>query len=78
MSFTNDQVYTKGVAVTLSDTTEISAKALWVGGAGALSLITESGDTVLISGIPAGTLLPISCRSVRSTGSTATLVIALT
>lgn len=56
--------------------------AVWVGGAGALSVIMADGnagtpETVLFSGIPAGTLLPISVRRIRATGTTATLIVPL-
>jgi len=62
-----------------SDTVDLNreARALWVGGAGAISLITSGGDQVLISGIPAGTLLPIAVSRLRATGTTATLIIGI-
>jgi hypothetical protein len=68
-------------AVTPHDTnplTDGACRALWVGGAGNLSLIAI-GDTsaVTISGVAAGTMVPISCSIVRSTGTTATLIVAL-
>lgn len=68
-----------GVAVTPNDNTDlaVTSRAIWVGGAGAISLTTEGGDTVLISGIPAGTLLPIAANRIRATGTTATLIVAL-
>ncbi|MCA1572819.1 MAG: hypothetical protein LC798_21505 [Chloroflexi bacterium] len=56
------------------------ARALWVGGAGALSVIAwedEDAAPVTISGVAAGTLLPIAVRRVRATGTTATLIVAL-
>ena len=71
--------YARAVAVTPNDGADLTnvAMALWVGGAGAISLDTYEGQTVLISGIPAGTLLPIRCKRVRSTSTTATLIVAL-
>jgi hypothetical protein len=65
-------------AVTPSDTTTIGGtRALWVGGAGALTLDFADGQTgVVISGIPAGTLLPIAPLKVKA-ASTATLIVAL-
>lgn len=52
-------------------------RALWVGGSGNISLDTVGGDTVTISGISAGTLLPIRVARVRSTSTTATNIVAL-
>jgi hypothetical protein len=65
-------------AVVPSDTTTLGgAEALWVGGAGALTLDFQDGATnVVISGIPAGTLLPLSPLKVKA-ASTATLIVAL-
>lgn len=79
MSTTNDQIFSRAAAVTPSDTVAITTPtlALWVGGAGNISGITLGGDTVLISGIPAGTLLPIGFSRVNATSTTATLIIAL-
>lgn len=69
-------------AVTPSDVTVlVGARALYVGGAGNLTvemLNPESAAaTVTFSGVPAGTLLPISVERVLSTGTTATLIVAL-
>lgn len=78
--------YTKppqnGKLWTLSDTSDLPflTRGIWVGGAGALSVQmpddTGTLQTLLISGIPAGTYLPIAVTRLRATGSTATLVIA--
>lgn len=74
-------LWKQAAAVTPSDTADLPsiAVSLWVGGAGALSVILE-GDTspVLISGIVAGTLLPLRVKRVRATGTTATLITAFT
>jgi hypothetical protein len=52
-------------------------RALWIGGAGALTLDFADGTSdVVISGITAGTLLPIAPLRVK-TASTATLIVAL-
>jgi hypothetical protein len=67
------------VAVTPSDSANLpyTTTGLWVGGAGAISLVTAGGETVLLSGIPAGTILPIQATRIRATGTTATLIVAL-
>ena len=49
---------------------------LYVGGAGTLNIVTIGGDSLTISGILAGTVLPIQVLAVKANG-TATLVTAL-
>lgn len=68
-----------GVVVTPSDSTDLvnTSRAIWVGGAGTLTVTMADGVAVLISGIAAGTLLPIRCTRVKSTGTTATLIVNL-
>lgn len=68
-----------GQAVTPHDTNELTnvSRMLWVGGAGAMSVVLADGTTLLFSGIPAGTMLPIQAKQVRATGTTATLILAL-
>ena len=67
------------VAVTPSDTTDLTYVSRWlfVGGAGNVTCIMADGTTVLFTGILAGTLLPIRCSRVKATGTTATLMVAL-
>lgn len=69
----------RAAPVTPSDSAKLqrTTKYVWVGGAGALSVITEGGNTVTLAGVPAGTLLPIEVQLVRSTGTTATNIVAL-
>ncbi|MGN6812553.1 MAG: spike base protein, RCAP_Rcc01079 family [Thermomicrobiales bacterium] len=72
--------YTHAVAVTPSDSTDLAtpARALFVGGAGAIVLNTTGGETsVTIAAVPAGTTLPLSVKRVRATGTTATSIVAL-
>lgn len=65
-------------AVVPSDTTGIGGcRGIWVGGAGNLTCdFADGANNVLISGIPAGTLLPISPLRVKA-ATTATLITAL-
>jgi hypothetical protein len=54
------------------------SRALWVGGAGNIAVIMRDGSgPFTISGIPAGTLIPIRVQRVNATGTTATLIVAL-
>jgi hypothetical protein len=74
-----DQPAGHAEAVTPSDSTDLTytSRGLWVGGAGNVSVIMASGATVTFSGIVAGTLLPIRVSRVRSTSTTASLMLAL-
>lgn len=64
-------------AVTPSDTTQLKANALYVGGAGNVAVVTEAGSTVTFTGVPAGTVLPIRVRQVLSSNTTATTILGL-
>lgn len=65
-------------AVNPSDSADLptSSKRLWVGGAGNVALITVGGDTVTYNSVPAGTYLKVRVARVKSTGTTATNIIA--
>lgn len=52
-------------------------KGVYVGGAGNLNVTLRGGQTVLFSGVPAGTILPIRCTHILATSTTATLIVAL-
>jgi hypothetical protein len=76
-----DQGAQKLRLITKSDTAELPlgpCRAVWVGGAGDLAVIA-SGDTaaVTISGVAAGTVVPVRARYIMSTNTTATLIVAL-
>lgn len=69
-----------GFAVTAHDTNPLTrvTRALWVGGAGNITLRLEAEDAdTVITGVPAGTLLPFAVTHVRSTGTTATNIVGL-
>lgn len=84
----NFQEYTPGlsspatdaVAVTPNDSTDLTVvpRALWVGGAGDLSVIMRDGSSpVTFTGITVG-YHPLRVSRVRATGTTATNIVALT
>ena len=67
-------------AVVPSDTTDLDvpSRALWVGGAGNVEVILANDSAaVVLSAVPAGTLLPIRAKRVKAGSTTATLIVAL-
>ncbi len=73
------QSFANAAAVVPSDSVPltVSASALWVGGGGSVAVITLGGQTLTISGIAAGTLIPIAVSQVLLAGTSATLIVAL-
>lgn len=71
---------THAETVTSSDTDDLqyASRALYVGGAGDVSVITLSGATATFLAVPAGSILPIRVTRVRSTATTATAILSLT
>lgn len=65
-------------AVTASDSTTFASNTigLYVGGAGNVTL-TINGSDILFTAVPVGTILPVSFSKVKSTGTTATAMVAL-
>jgi hypothetical protein len=66
-------------AVTPSDSTDLAvvSRALWVGGAGDVAVIMASGAAATFANVAAGTHLPVRVSRVKSTGTTGTLILAL-
>lgn len=53
-------------------------RGVWVGGAGNLALVgIEGGSGVILKGIAAGTLVPVSPNRILATGTTATDLVGL-
>ena len=70
----------KLAAVTPHDTNELAdvTKALYVGGAGNVSVIaTDDSVAVTFVGVPAGSVLPVRAKIVRSTSTTASNIVAM-
>lgn len=67
---------TESFAITPADgTTFQRVRALWVGGAGDITLRHQkNGTTALFSAVPAGTMLPVCAVEVLATGTSATLI----
>lgn len=64
--------------VTPSDAADLpnATRALYVAGAGDISMITVGGQTVSLTAVPAGSILPLCVARVRATGTTATGMVA--
>jgi hypothetical protein len=69
---------TNAVGVSPHDTNDLTytTRAIYVGGAGNLT-VTIGGTNVTLSGVTAGTMLPIRATKVLATGTTATSIVAL-
>lgn len=61
------------------DSTELArvSRALWVGTAGNITVLTASDQVVLIKNVPGGTLLPIQIKRVNNTATTASNMVSL-
>ena len=71
---------TRAVAVTPSDSTDLASvtRAIYVGNGGNVSVImADSEAAVLFANVPTGTTLPIRVSRIRSTGTVATGIVAL-
>lgn len=67
----------KGVAITPNDATVVSCDALWIGTGGDLTL--DHGDgPVLYKNVPGGTFFETAGCIVRSTGTVAADIVAVT
>lgn len=77
MSGIYDTKYGHAIAITTSDTVLQAYEGIYVGGAGNLTVIMESGQSVLFTAPPVGTLLPIRVKQVMATGTTATALVGL-
>lgn len=68
-------------AITKSDTDKLPlgvCRALWIGGAGDVAVIAEN-DTAAVTfvGCAAGQVIPVKCKMVMSSNTTATSIVAL-
>jgi len=70
----NGRVWGDAEAITKSDTADNTYSGIYVGGTGAVAVVTEAGTTVTFSGVPAGVILPIRVTKVLA-ATTATLLV---
>lgn len=66
------------VAVTKSDSTIVNCDALYVGTTGDVAILAaEDSVAVTLPSVPAGAILPIACKKVMTTNTTASNMVAL-
>lgn len=67
------------ISITPSDSAELTKipRALYVGGAGAIAVVTALGTAITLSGAVAGSIIPLKVKQVKNTGTTATGLIGL-
>jgi hypothetical protein len=68
-----------GSVLTKSDATVYDPpwRGLYVGGTGDVNVGFPDGSTAIFSAVPVGTIIPVICYQLRSTSTTATLVVGL-
>ena len=66
-------------AVVPHNTTDLAVRseALYVGGVGDVAAVMQDGAVAVFVGVPAGSILPIICRRVNATGTSATGILSL-
>ena len=72
--------YGSVVAITPSDTTPVTCRAIYVGGAGNVAIkTTASATAVTLTAVPVGSILPINIDGgyIMATNTTATLLVGL-
>jgi hypothetical protein len=76
VNFDGSTVSTTGTFQTTGNTDAIPADAIFCGGAGTVAVVSESG---IVTGftLAVGEILPVRAMRVNSTGTAATLLVAL-
>lgn len=67
------------VDITPNDSADLDAltRALYVGVSGDIKLTTAGGDIITLIGVLGGSILPLRCKRVFATGTTATSIVGL-
>lgn len=55
----------------------ISSRGIYIGGNGNITVVMVSGEEVTFVGCLAGSIIPIRCKQVKSTGTTASNLIGM-
>lgn len=66
-------------AITPSNSTNFnsSCRGIYVGVGGDITLVTPSNKTILFAAVPQGTILPVTCIRVNSSGTGASSLVGL-
>lgn len=66
-------------AVTPHDSTlfATAARAIYVGTAGDVAIVSVNDEAVTYKNVPAGTIISVICKRVNATGTTATDIVAM-
>ena len=64
------RVYAKSDTVDIPTINGASVAAVYVGGAGDVTVLNADGTSALFTAVPVGTILPIAPKRIMSTGST--------
>lgn len=77
MTMFNTSIPTRAASVTPSDSGGTYAIALYVGGDGDVTVVTEGDDTVTFAAVPAGAIIPVRIKQVKSTGTNASDIVRM-
>lgn len=69
--------FVNAAAITPSDSAANAFDAIYVGGAGALAVVTQGGQSVTFAAVPAGSILYVKTQKVLATGTVATSLVGL-
>ncbi len=69
--------YEGGFPITPGTAFNQPCRAIWVGGAGNITMTTIAGQSIVLNNVPAGLLLQMGASAVASGGTTATNLVGL-
>jgi hypothetical protein len=75
----NTPNYSHAFSITPSNTVDFTyaTRAIYVGTAGAIAVVTINGEVVIFNAVPAGTIIPIRAKRINSTGTGASNLVGL-
>jgi seryl-tRNA synthetase len=70
---------THAFSVTPHDSNELpeTTRALYVGGAGTISLVLVSGAEVTLANVASSSIIPLRATRIKATGTSATLIVGM-